>query len=162
MNNRAYFIVLLFAVWSLFSWHWYTCWIKGFCTVTSNPTVATQLSELSQQPVQPQEPVLEEVQTVQQEQQKQCNQYITTRIRYGINNDRSDVQRLEEFLNTYEGESLSVDGVYGVDDIAAVNRFQEKYRDAVLTPWGITQPTGYVYKTTRQKINELYCEHTQR
>ncbi len=36
--------------------------------------------------------------------------------------------------------------------------FQSKYAGEILTPWGITQPTGSVYHTTKKKINELTCD----
>ena len=37
--------------------------------------------------------------------------------------------------------------------------FQVKYADDVLIPWGLgaDEPTGYVYYTTRKKINEIFC-----
>lgn len=37
----------------------------------------------------------------------------------------------------------------------AVIKFQEKYRDAVLKPWGFTEGTGIVGKTTKAKLNQL-------
>jgi len=41
-----------------------------------------------------------------------------------------------------------------------VSIFQTRYREAVLDPWGITDPTGYVYITTTLTINQIYCQHT--
>ena len=38
---------------------------------------------------------------------------------------------------------------------ATVIRFQEKYAQDILASWGITEGTGFVGKTTREKINEL-------
>ena len=35
--------------------------------------------------------------------------------------------------------------------------FQNKYGNDVLSPWGLESDTGYVYLTTRKKINEIYC-----
>jgi len=34
-----------------------------------------------------------------------------------------------------------VNGVYEQNDVAAVNRFQTKYRAQILDPWGINNPT---------------------
>ena len=42
----------------------------------------------------------------------------------------------------------------------AVEQFQSKYAQDVLTPWGFTAPTGYVYTTTIKEINKIYCSKT--
>jgi hypothetical protein len=75
----------------------------------------------------------------------------------GRNNDPEQVRRLQQFLNTEMGAGLPVTGFFGVLTDAAVKAFQKKYASAVLTPWDINEPTGYVYLTTKKKINELYC-----
>jgi hypothetical protein len=49
-----------------------------------------------------------------------------------------------------------VSGWFGPLTKAAVIRFQEKYFDDVLAPWGFSKGTGYVGKTTKAKLNELY------
>ncbi len=86
-----------------------------------------------------------------------CSPHIKTYIRYGAENDVEDVRKLEIFLNEKQGESLVVDGVYGAEDVAAVKRFQQKYASEVLGVWGLSEPTGYVYRTTLMKINSFYC-----
>ncbi len=86
-----------------------------------------------------------------------CAPYITTYIRYGATNNEEDVRRLETFLNEKQGESLPVDGTYSLEDVEAIKRFQQKYASEVLDVWGLTQPTGYVYRTTLMKINSFYC-----
>ena len=35
MNSRALITIVAFGVWSVISWRWYTCGIKGFCGDTS-------------------------------------------------------------------------------------------------------------------------------
>jgi hypothetical protein len=127
-------LIALLVVWALGSWYWYVCPIKGFCGARPAPTQA----------------VVREA--------APCAGYLTGSIHRGWQNDAAEVAKLQTFLNTYAGEDLSVTGTYGAADEAAVRRFQEKYRDEVLTPWGKSQPTGYVYSTTRAKINQLYCE----
>lgn len=90
-----------------------------------------------------------------------CTPYLTGTISTsGVGNDPAEVRKLEQFLNDYEDEALTVDGLYGEADIAAVKRFQAKYSSFILEVWGLSEPTGYVYKTTRLKINSFYCQQT--
>ena len=158
MNNKAYIVILLFVGWSLFSWHWYTCWIKGFCSVEKAPT-AQSLDAAIDTVIAP----VTKVKTVPVaiDRVADCTTYLTGYIRRGHDNEAVNVERLEKFLNAYEGESLLVNGRYENDDEEAVNRFQEKCRSAVLTPWDLVEPTGYVYTKTREHINKLYCERVQ-
>jgi len=130
-------LVIVAIIWTLFSWRWYTCGIKGFCE--HRPVVAQQ----------------------KHPQPKRCGEYLHEFIREGRNNNPEEVRKLEIFLNKAEKEHLTVDGVYGVDDIKAVKRFQEKYRKEILTPWGMQRPSGHVFKTTRAQINKLYCLYTR-
>ncbi|MCK4355266.1 peptidoglycan-binding protein [Candidatus Parcubacteria bacterium] len=46
-------------------------------------------------------------------------------------------------------------GYFGKKTRAAVIRFQEKYKQDVLDPYGLSQGTGVVGKSTRKKLNEL-------
>lgn len=91
-----------------------------------------------------------------------CTPYISSLIpiKLGLANDVSNVKKLQTFLNTYEGATLVVDGVYKQVDVDAVKKFQTKYRTQILSPWGITIPTGYVFKTTLAKINAVVCGST--
>jgi hypothetical protein len=87
----------------------------------------------------------------------ECN-YLLEYIKLGADNNPIEVKKLEWFLNEFEGESLAVNGIYEQVDFDAVSRFQEKYMEDILTPWNHNKATGYVYITTKKKINELYCE----
>lgn len=118
-------------VWALGSWHWYVCGVKGFCPIPAPVSASVA--------------------------QGNCNEYLTESIRVDWANSSEEVRKLQAFLNEYEGEELTLSGVYGAADEAAVRRFQERYRSEVLTPWGKNEPTGFVHTTTRTKINELYC-----
>jgi len=50
-----------------------------------------------------------------------------------------------------------VDGEYDAATIEAVKAFQAKYSLDVLSPWGIDDATGIVYKTTQRMINKIAC-----
>ncbi len=81
--------------------------------------------------------------------------YIKEYIAYGASNSKDEVKKLQIFLNNHMGESLPVDGYYGSSSFEAVKRFQLKYASEILHPWGINEPTGFVYLTTQRKINAL-------
>ena len=87
----------------------------------------------------------------------ECN-YLLEYIKLGADNNPVEVEKLERFLNEFEGENLAVNGIYEQIDFDAVSRFQEKYLADVLSPWSHNKATGYVYITTKKKINELYCQ----
>ena len=89
----------------------------------------------------------------------ECN-YLLEYIKLGADNNPVEVEKLERFLNEFESENLSINGIYEQIDFDAVSRFQEKYLESVLSPWSHNKATGYVYITTKKKINELYCQRT--
>jgi len=86
-----------------------------------------------------------------------CSAYISGFLRMGRDNDVEQVRRLQLFLNSEMNSGLPITGFFGPLTDAAVRAFQRKYTSEILTPWGISEPTGYVFLTTRKKINELYC-----
>ena len=51
-----------------------------------------------------------------------------------------------------EGE---ITGYFGQKTKEAVIKFQEKYKEDILEPWGYEKGTGTVGKTTREKLNEI-------
>ena len=71
-------------------------------------------------------------------------------------NNPEEVEALERFL-IGRGLLSSSDWVFWNDVLEAVKAFQEEFRAEILTPWGINNPTGYVGRTTIQKIQELAC-----
>jgi hypothetical protein len=77
-------------------------------------------------------------------------------------NDRFEVTKLQLFLNLFIG-TTTITGIFDDATEARVIEFQELYRSEILDPWferGIVphnRPTGFVYKTTRWKINDIIC-----
>ena len=49
-----------------------------------------------------------------------------------------------------------VTGYYGILTHSAVIRFQQKYSEEILRPWGLVEGTGRVDEITRKKLNEVY------
>ncbi len=85
-----------------------------------------------------------------------ANMYPSESIRNGAKNSPAQVKLLQEYLNTFERNNLLVDGVYDKDDEAAVIAWQEKYASEILAPWGLSRGTGYIYKTSLQKLKSLF------
>jgi len=86
-----------------------------------------------------------------------CAPYITTYMRMGIVNNVNEVKKLQTFLNQEMGANLPVTGMFKKLTDQAVRNFQNKYKTDVLAPWGKTNSTGLVYKTTQTKINNIMC-----
>ncbi len=86
--------------------------------------------------------------------------WLTDYMRRDFDNDPIQVMRLQAFLVGMEGHSeVSINGVFDQTTFDAVSAFQMKYKEDILTPWGHTGPTGYVYILTLKKVNELYCHN---
>ena len=85
---------------------------------------------------------------------------ITTFMGLGGKNDSSEVLKLQTFLKNVEGANLSLTGIFDANTIAAVKTFQAKYLVDVMGPWKSLSPSGYVYITTKRKINEIACNST--
>ena len=86
-----------------------------------------------------------------------CSALLTQYLGLGRKNDTAQVKLLQTFLNGNLGTKLPVTGFFGPLTYAAVKQFQLKYKTAILDPWGISDPTGYVYKFTQYEINLLSC-----
>ncbi len=86
--------------------------------------------------------------------------YITTYMKSGNNNVTAEVTKLQSFLKNTEGLTVDINGTFDQKTFEAVKAFQTKYMSDILTPWGISTPTGSVYFTTQKKVNELYCKST--
>jgi len=84
-----------------------------------------------------------------------------------IKDSEINVKYLQIFLNRYSDTRVAKNGVgshrneteyFGMLTKKAVIKFQEKYHDEVLAPWGFVNGTGIVGSTTRAKINKLLLE----
>lgn len=86
-----------------------------------------------------------------------CSPYLTNYLKFGKKNDTAEVLKLQTFLQNYGAPSLALSSVYDVQTRTAVLQFQTTYAADILGPWNTSTPTGYVFKTTLKKINQLYC-----
>jgi len=84
-------------------------------------------------------------------------QKLEENLYYGLKND-DRVKCLQEFLKS-QGSEIYPEGLVTGNFLsltkAAVIRFQEKYAEDVLVPWGLSEGTGFIGETSLAKINEL-------
>ncbi len=81
----------------------------------------------------------------------------------GAKNNVEEVKKLQTFLNENLKLNIPVSGFFGPMTFAAVNQFQLKNSEQVLTPWAPygyskEKSTGHVYKTTKRLINLIKCD----
>lgn len=81
---------------------------------------------------------------------------ITSFLKKGVSNT-SEVTKLQTFLKNVEKADVEVNGKFDDKTEAAVIAFQNKYKDVILAPWGVTKASGVVYITTASKINNIAC-----
>ena len=82
--------------------------------------------------------------------------YFTGYLRLGSKrNNGGEVMKVKQFLNVHMGSELTKSELFDEKLDDAVRELQSRYRDRVLTPWGLESPTGYVYQSTRNMLNEL-------
>lgn len=94
---------------------------------------------------------------VQNQPAKWCHDF---NVNLKIGDRGKEVAALERVL-VEEGFSVTehssnFPAVFDERMASAVVGFQEKYKEDVLAPWGLKHGTGFVGKTTRTKLNELY------
>jgi hypothetical protein len=95
-------------------------------------------------------------------QSQKCEPYLLKYIRLRAKNDPIEVKKLQKFLNDYENFKLVEDGIYGMKTFTAVKIFQGKYSKDILSSYINQTPTGYVYKNTVKKINEIVCSNSKK
>ena len=74
-----------------------------------------------------------------------------------MKNSVVQVKKLQTFLDSHGGATLPVTGFFGPETTTAVSSFQKTHANEVLAPWGESEPSGFVYYTTRKVINETNC-----
>ncbi len=83
--------------------------------------------------------------------------YLNSYLNIKWNNNPVEVLKLQSFLKNNENMSdVTLNGIYDNQTFEAVSKFQTRYSDEIIKPWGDT-PKGFVYILTKKKINELYC-----
>ncbi|MEX0924983.1 MAG: hypothetical protein WDZ82_03525 [Candidatus Paceibacterota bacterium] len=84
--------------------------------------------------------------------------YLEDFLHIDWNNDPVEVAKLQYFLREFEGYNIDVTTVFDQHTYNTVVDFQERYFDEVLAPWDHTGGTGFVYITTKTRINEIVCQ----
>jgi hypothetical protein len=89
--------------------------------------------------------------------------FLRDHMQIGWSNNPWEVIKLQLFLSMVMGYDNPITGTFDRATDLNVKAFQEAYRSEILTPWfeaGIVphdRPTGFVYKTTKWKINDIVC-----
>ena len=89
--------------------------------------------------------------------------FLTEHMQVGWQNNTWEVIKLQLFLKLVMGYDNPVTGFFGEMTDENVKRFQAFFAAEILTPWfeaGVVpheNPTGFVYKTTKWKINDIMC-----
>ncbi len=84
-------------------------------------------------------------------------------LHINFKNNPGEVNKAKAFFNTYAGTSLVLDGVFDQALFDAVVKFQNDNKQEVLDSWVQhfsfldDAPTGYIYQTTKWKINSIMC-----
>jgi len=69
-----------------------------------------------------------------------------------------DVKKFQEILiqeGVWEREDIGATGYFGPVTKRAAEKLQEKYSSDILEPLGLTKPTGFIGKSTREYLNKL-------
>ncbi len=129
-----------------------------FADDTSRGDLADTHNEMDTRTASDNNALLAQADTQADGESNQCN-YLTDNLRIDFNNDSQQVYKLQAFLQAYEYDYVDLTGNFDEDTLRAVEEFQTRHADDILEPWGYEpdEATGYVYITTRQKINEIYC-----
>ncbi len=85
-------------------------------------------------------------------------EFLIRDLYFGVSSETiKELQRLLAKDKNIYPEGL-ITGFFGSSTKIAIIRFQEKYKDEILTPIGLTKGTGFIGKLTRKKLNELFAK----
>lgn len=79
--------------------------------------------------------------------------YFTTY--HNLGSTGPEVVKIQEFLNRELNTNLIIDGQYDYPTKNAVRDFQTKYRGDILSIWNLQYASGWWYKSTIKKANDL-------
>ncbi|MEI6305112.1 MAG: peptidoglycan-binding domain-containing protein [Candidatus Taylorbacteria bacterium] len=82
---------------------------------------------------------------------------ITSYLKFGANNNASEVAKLQSFLKNTQGINVIVNGIFDLQTENAVKIFQSRYFSDIMGPWSSQSVTGNMYITTKNKINQIAC-----
>lgn len=85
--------------------------------------------------------------------------YFVKHLRFGVFDP--EVKKVQQFLKDqgFFPKDQETTNYFGPITLSAVKKFQAKFSKEILQPWGITQPTGYWFITTKKQANKLVgCE----
>ena len=66
----------------------------------------------------------------------------------------TDVSKLQTFLNERGYKAGYTDGSFGINTEGGLKRWQTAFREQILTVWGIFNPTGVFYQSSRHIANK--------
>ena len=73
----------------------------------------------------------------------------------------SQISRLQRVLRDKGHYAGSITGIFDALTYTAVKAWQASHRDAVLVPWGITQPSGFFYQSSVHHMNQILGCHQE-
>ncbi|GMU74416.1 MAG: hypothetical protein AMXMBFR44_6130 [Candidatus Campbellbacteria bacterium] len=89
--------------------------------------------------------------------------FLSDYLHISFQNDPTEVNKVKIFFNAYLNKNLVLDGVFDQAMFDAVVEFQSMFKPDVLDSWVQhysfldENPTGYIYQTTKWKINSILC-----
>lgn len=95
-----------------------------------------------------------------------CGRYLLEYMKKGSVTNPWEVKKLQLFLNA-QGIDTPITGVFDALTDASVRAYQTRESNDILKPWVTAgfmeqaEATGYVYKTTRWKINNTVCSQSE-